>query len=194
MKQKLTLAAVAVLAMAASNGFAQSGAQGATTPQETKQPRHGAAMRQTSGDSAFVTKAMQGGIAEVELGKLAEDKGSSETVKNFGKKMVEDHSKANDELKTIASGKGMTLPTAMDSKSETMKGRLSGMSGAEFDRAYMQDMVSDHQKDVAEFRKEANSGSDAEVKAFAAKTLPILEEHLKLAQSGLAEVKKGGSK
>lgn len=151
-------------------------------------------MRQSSGDTTFVTKALQGGMAEVELGQLAQDKGSSETVKNFGKQMVTDHSKAGDELKTIATSKGITVPTSLDSKSQSTKDRLSQLSGAAFDRAYMQDMVSDHEKDVSDFRKESASGSDADVKAFATKTLPTLEHHLQLARTGLAEVKKGSSK
>jgi len=153
------------------------------------QGSQGAASRMKSADNSFVMKAMQGGMAEVELGNLAEQKGSSQTVKDFGKQMVTDHTKANDELKTIASGKGITAPAGLAAKDQTLKDRLSNLSGAEFDRMYMQHMVQDHQKDVSEFRKESTSGSDADVKAFAAKTLPTLEEHLKMAESGYSEVK-----
>jgi putative membrane protein len=147
-------------------------------------------MKLSAEDSAFVTKAAQGGMAEVELGNLAQQNGSSDTVKQFGKRMVGDHTKANDELKTLASDKGVSLPTALDAKSQATKDRLSKLSGAAFDRAYMQDMVTDHQQDVAEFRKQSTRGTDPDLKAFASKTLPTLEEHLKLARTGLAEVRK----
>ena len=142
-------------------------------------------------DHKFVNEAAQGGLAEVELGTLATKKAESPDVKSFGQKMVDDHSKANQELKELASHKGITLPTSIDSKAQSMKDKLNGMSGATFDRYYMQQMVNDHQEDVAEFRKEANSGMDSDAKAFASKTLPTLEEHLKLAQSGYQEVKSG---
>ena len=143
-----------------------------------------------TGDTSFVTKAAQGGMAEVKLGKLATEKASSPDVKTFGQQMVDDHSKANDELKSLASKKGLTLPTDVDAKDQATYDRLSKLSGAEFDKAYMADMVSDHKTDVAEFRRESQRGSDPDVKAWAAKTLPTLEHHLQLAQSTDAKVKK----
>jgi putative membrane protein len=140
-------------------------------------------------DETFVTKAAQGGLAEVELGRLATERGSSPKVKAFGQRMVEDHSRANHELKTIAANQGVMLPASMDSKSMDTKNRLSNLTGAEFDRAYMRDMVTDHKEDVAEFQKEAESGTDPDVKAWAAKTLPMLKEHLQLAEETLNAVK-----
>jgi len=128
-------------------------------------------------------EAARGGLAEVELGQLASEKASSDQVKQFGQKMVTDHGKANDELKSLAQSKNITLPTDTDAKHKATRDRLSKLSGAAFDRAYMQDMLSDHRKDVSDFRKESQSGKDPEVKAWAAKTLPTLEEHLQLAQS-----------
>jgi putative membrane protein len=133
-------------------------------------------------DEHFVMEAAQGGMAEVELGKLAADKAASSEVKKFGQRMADDHGKANDELKTLAQSKNITLPTAIDAKHKATIDRLSKMSGEAFDRAYMQDMLKDHQKDVAAFRTESKTGKDADVKAWASKTLPTLEEHLKLAQ------------
>ena len=133
-------------------------------------------------DSTFVTKAAQGGMAEVELGKLATEKASNDEVKKFGQRMVDDHSKANDELKTLAQQKNITVPSSLDARDKALRDRLSKLSGAAFDRAYMRAMVTDHRTDVNEFRMESKSGKDAEVKAFAAKTLPTLEDHLKLAQ------------
>jgi len=146
--------------------------------------------RMGSADNSFVTKAAAGGMAEVELGKLAASQGSSEKVKQFGQKMVDDHSKANEELKEIAAKKNITLPTGLDAKAQATRDRLTKLSGAQFDHAYMQDMLKDHKADVAEFRKESTSGQDAEVKAFAAKTLPTLEEHLKMAEDVAIAVKK----
>ena len=149
----------------------------------------GTANRMTTSDNTFATKAAQGGMAEVQLGNLAKDHASSPDVKQFGQKMVDDHTKANDELKSIAARKNITLPTSVDAKDQATYDRLSKLNGAAFDKAYMRDMVSDHRTDVNEFRKEANSGSDADLKAFASKTLPTLEEHLRMAESTESKVK-----
>lgn len=141
-----------------------------------------AAKTDSSSDKKFVQKAAAGGMFEVEAGKLATQKASSEEVKNFGQRMVDDHSKANEELKQIATDKGMQLPTQMDRKHKELLAKLSKMSGAEFDREYMNAMIKDHQKDIKEYSRQANKGKDPELKAFASKTLPVLKEHLKLAQ------------
>jgi len=138
--------------------------------------------------------AARGGMAEVELGRLAADKASNDQVKQFAQRMVDDHSKANDELKSIAQQKSITLPTDLDAKHKSTRDRLTKLSGASFDRAYMQNMLADHRKDVNDFRKESQSGNDSDVKAFAAKTLPTLEEHLKMAQSTNGAVGTSGSK
>ncbi len=153
------------------------------------QSNHSTANRMTA-DHTFATKAAQGGLAEVQLGNLAKDKASSPDVKSFGERMVTDHSKANDELKQIAAKKNITLPTTMDAKSQATYDRLSKLSGAEFDRAYMKDMVTDHRMDVNEFKKESEHGSDPDFKSFAGKTLPTLEEHLRMAESTDAKVRK----
>jgi putative membrane protein len=128
-------------------------------------------------------EAARGGMAEVELGQLASDKAESSAVKQFAQRMVTDHGKANDELKSLAQSKNIMLPTDLDAKHKATKDRLSKLSGAQFDRAYMQDMVSDHQKDVSEFKKQSTSAKDPELKAWAAKTLPTLQEHLQMAQA-----------
>jgi len=135
-----------------------------------------------SADHRFVTEAAQGGMAEVELGKLAAEKASSSDVKQFGQRMVDDHTKANDELKSLASKNGWTLPSDIGAKNQAEKDRLEKLSGAEFDRAYMQHMTMDHKKDVAEFQKESNQAKNPDLKNFASKTLPTLQEHLRLAQ------------
>jgi putative membrane protein len=133
-------------------------------------------------DQQFAKEAAMGGMAEVELGRLAADKAQSEEVKEFAEKMVEHHQKANEELNSIASEMGMTLPTDMGSKHSATKERLSKLSGAEFDRAYMKYMLSDHKKDIANFEKQANRGENTKLKEFASETLPTLREHLETAQ------------
>jgi putative membrane protein len=134
-------------------------------------------------DQHFIKKAAEGGLAEVELGKLATEKASSDDVKKFGQRMVDDHSKANDELKQLASSKGVEVPTNLSAKDKATKDRLSKLSGEQFDKAYMNDMVKDHTQDVSEFKKESTSAKDPEVKNFASQTLPTLEDHLKQARS-----------
>jgi putative membrane protein len=118
-------------------------------------------------------------------------KSGSDQVKQFGTRMVDDHSKANDDLKQVASSKGIPLPSALDSEHKSKMAKLEKLSGAQFDRAYMDDMVSDHKKDVAEFEKQAKSGNDADIKGFASKTLPTLQQHLSLAESTDKAVKGG---
>lgn len=133
-------------------------------------------------DKNFMKKAAEGGMAEVQLGQLAQQNGQSQDVKDFGQRMVTDHTKANDQLKQIAEQKGVTLPTDLNSKDKAEYDRMSKMKGDAFDKAYSKMMVSDHKKDVAEFKREANSGSDPDVKNFASQTLPTLQEHLQMAE------------
>jgi len=186
-----TLSAGIGLAFLVAAGGAAAQATAPSTGQGTKAGA-GAGASVAAADKAFVQKAAVGGMAEVEMGKMAQQKGSSDQVKQFGSRMVEDHSKANDELKQIASSKGITLPTDLDAKHKSKVDKMQKLSGAQFDRAYMDDMVADHKQDVAEFKKQATSGKDSDLKSFAAKTLPTLEDHLKMAQSTDAAVK--GSK
>lgn len=150
-----------------------------------------------SSDRKFVTEALKHGMAEVELGQLASEKASNDAVKQFGQRMVDDHGKAGDELKKIAQDKGVTPPAEMDSKHKRLHDRLSKMSGAAFDRAYMDEMVKDHRNDVKEFQREAKGAKDQDVKSFASKTLPTLQEHLKQAESIRSQVSgsaKGGDR
>ncbi len=135
-----------------------------------------------SPDQAFMMKAAQGGMAEVKLGHLATQNAQNEAVKTFGQRMIDDHSKANNELKGLASQKGVTLPSDIDAKDQATYDRLSGLHGAAFDKAYMRDMVMDHRKDIADFQHEADHGRDPDLKTWAGKTLPILQEHLRLAE------------
>lgn len=179
MKHGVVIGAVALL-MGGSMAFAQQtppakpmGDQGSTKTVNDRKP---------TGDQHFVTEAASGGMAEVELGKLAAQKATKDDVKKFGQRMADDHGKANDELKSLAQSKQIALPESIDAKHKATIDKLSKLSGEAFDRAYVQEMLKDHQKDVSEFRSESKSGKDPEVKAWAAKTLPTLEEHLKLVQ------------
>lgn len=138
----------------------------------------GASKMMKSADTHFAMKAAQGGMAEVKMGQLAADKASSPDVKAFGQQMVDDHTKANDQLKSIAQEQGITLPTDVNQKQQAMYDRLSKLSGADFDKQYVKGMVMDHEEDVKDFRKEANSGKDEKIKSFASQTLPTLQQHL----------------
>jgi putative membrane protein len=139
-------------------------------------------------DSKFVKEAAGGGLAEVEKGNLAKSKASNDAVKQFGDRMVTDHSKANDELKSLASSKGWQLPTEMPPHEKSMHTQLSKLSGVAFDKAYISDMVRDHEKDVAAFKKCAANCSDPDLKAWAQKTVPTLEDHLKMAKDAASQV------
>jgi putative membrane protein len=187
------------LAAALMCGLALPGlaaAQAGTRPPATKTPADSQAKTDTgavaAADQAFVKEAAMGGMAEVDLGKLAASKAENPDVKQFGQRMVDDHGKANSELKNWASQKNVTLPNALDAKHQAEHDRLEKLSGAAFDRAYMASMVADHNKDVAAFMRESKSAKDPDLKAWAGKTLPTLQEHQKMAKEINAKV--GGAK
>ena len=141
----------------------------------------------SSADKKFATDAAQGGLAEVEMGRLALEKGTSPQVKQFGQQMVTDHTQANNELMQLSKSQNLDLPEQVNSKHKSAMERLSGMSGKDFDTAYMQHMVQDHQEDIADFQKEAQSGSDTALKSFAQKYLPVLQQHLQMAQAAASK-------
>jgi putative membrane protein len=124
------------------------------------------------------------------LGKLAQSKGASPKVLEFAKMMVTDHSKANKELMTIAGTKTITLPAILDNKTQKDYDDMAKLGKGEFDKAYIDYMVKDHKEDIEEFQKEADKGKDAELKAFAAKHVPILKHHLEMAHQASDAVKK----
>jgi putative membrane protein len=134
------------------------------------------------GDSQFVNKAAAGGMSEIKLGQLAVDKGSNSAVKEFGQRMVTDHSKANQELKEVASRVNIALPDTMTASDQALYESLSKLSGPAFDRAYARAMVKDHEDDVTAFQRETLEGKNTAVKEFALKTVPTLKEHLQLAR------------
>lgn len=133
-------------------------------------------------DSHFIKNAAEAGTAEVELGRLGADKAAGSDVKQFAQHMVDDHSKNNTELTSLASSKNVDIAAVTD-KARKSADKLSDKSGVDFDKAFMKKMVADHKKVVREFESEAKSGKDPDVKAFAEKTLPTLRQHLQEAQS-----------
>jgi len=183
-KNKLFVFALAVLTvlLGAPFTFAQSETKAGSTQKSTK---NATSTTRTLSDTEFAKMAAEGGLAEVKLGQLAEEKGTDQAVKDFGKRMVTDHSKADDSLKTAASDDKIELPSDLSAKDQAAYNRLSKLSGEAFDRTYARDMVRDHRTDIAEFRQEAQDGKDASIKGFASQTLPTLEDHLKLARQVL---------
>jgi putative membrane protein len=181
----------------AGQGTAKSGAKG--KPQGGT-PASGASAQGTAApqgntpaaDAMFIRTAAMDGMAEVEHGRLAAQNAMHDEVKQFGQRMVDDHGKAGDELKGLASQKNVTLPTELDAKHKAMQDKLAKMKGPAFDRAYMTQMITAHQQAVALFQKEAGAGKDPEAKAWAAKTLPTLQEHLKMARGVNAKVMGSG--
>lgn len=167
--------------LALVSGLALPLVLGAPAFAQQPNPQRPSAAKLSQADEKFVHEAAIGGMAEVDLGKLAEQNAADPQVKQFGARMVQDHSTANAQLTAIATGKGATLPQNLDQQHVQMRDRLSRLKGAEFDRAYMHAMVEDHDKDVKEFQKEAQSGRDTEIKAFAAQTLKVIEEHDRMA-------------
>lgn len=133
-------------------------------------------------DRAFMKEAASGGMLEVKLGQVAADKGSAQAVKNFGQRMVADHSKVNGQLTQLMQAKGLTPPAAMLEKHQKIVDEVSAKSGNDFDKAYIHQMVKDHKEDIALFKKEEKDGKDVDLQALARTTLPVLREHLRMAE------------
>lgn len=199
----LAPAGVAFAQHAGGGGMPPSQNPSTTTPSQNpstmpgQQP--GANGTDTSGatvqkmdDKKFVKEAAMGGLAEVEMGKLAVQKGNSEDVKQFGQKLIDDHTKANDQLKQVASQDNIQIPTAPDKKEQEKIDKLSKLSGPAFDKAFVKDQVKDHKTDIKEFQREAQGGSEANVKTFASSTIPVLQQHLGMAEN-LSKTGKNGA-
>jgi putative membrane protein len=135
-------------------------------------------MEISGADAKFAVEAADGGRAEVELGKLAMEKATDASIKNFGAMMVKDHAKANAELKQLAADKKITLPDSLGQDAQKLKKELSAKSGSEFDEAYVKAMVDDHKNDIKTFEEAKNVAKYPEMTAFISKTLPILKMHL----------------
>jgi putative membrane protein len=181
---RATLLAGAMLAM----GFAFIG----TTRAADEAPAAPSQAKLEKDDMKFVRSANAGGEMEVALGKLAAEKATNADVKAFGQKMVDDHGKANEELGKLASSKGVDLTKNKENRQKKIDAKveeLSKKTGADFDKAYVDDMVTDHEKDVKEFKKQSETAKDEDLKKWAAQTLPTLEEHLKMIKDIQTKVK-----
>jgi putative membrane protein len=140
-----------------------------------------AAPRAKGNDQRFMTEAIQGDLAEVKMGKLAQEKGQGDNVKQFGKMLEQDHADHLQKAQQLADKNGLKAPTEPNAKQQRAYEKLSGLSGSKFDAAFARDMVNDHEMDVSKYRKEANSNSD--LADFAKQTVPVLQKHLQAAEA-----------
>jgi len=182
MKSLIFVAALAAVGMPATMGHAEG------------EPRRieGAPAQTGTLDSAekkFLNDAALGGLLEVKLGQMATKQASNEEVKRFGQRMIDDHSKVNGEIQKLAQQKGVTIPQALDKKQQEKVDKMAKLGGGDFDKEYMKQMVDDHEDDVKVFEKAAKDAKDADVRSFAATTLPTLQEHLRLAKDIESRVK-----
>ncbi len=159
-----------LLTALAAGALCLSGSAFAADPKASPKPS-AASVELDSQDKDFIMEAAKGGMMEVDMGKMAQQQGKSAEVKKIGKMMVTDHTKANNQLMAIAKKKNVTVDTSH---------KMEKMNGADFDKEYLDQMVKDHDKDIAAFEKEAKNGKDADVKGFASKTLPTLKKHLQM--------------
>lgn len=161
-----------------------------TMPPGTPQAAPGVAAphQPNQADRTFIREAAIGGMAEVDFAKLAEQKGQSDAVKRFAQRMIQDHTKANDQLAALANAANVPMPNTLDEEHRSMRAALEKASGASFDRAYIQGQMADHAKTAQLFEYEIGSGQDAGLKTFAADTLPVVLQHLQLAQGIAAEM------
>lgn len=160
----------------------------ATTPQDQPSaPSTSTPSTQSSlskADTQFMTKAAEGGLAEVQMAQLATQNGSSDAVKDYAQRMIQDHTQANNQLAALASQKGVTLPTSLNSKDQATYDKLSKLTGANFDKAYMKAAgVNAHSQQAKLYQREAQKGQDPDVKAFAAQVLPTVQDHLQMAKA-----------
>jgi putative membrane protein len=133
-------------------------------------------------DAEFAKKAASGGLAEVEMGKIAKERATDPDVKKFAEKMITDHGKVNEELEKIAKELKLSIPSKPDAEEQKHIDMLRDYKGTDFDKMYIKHMVEDHEKDVKEFTRAARECKDAKLKAFAEKTLPTVKDHLDMAK------------
>jgi len=188
------LASCAITTAAAAQGSGQaspparSEARPEQTPSRPEGPKAQAAAAPSSADRTFVIAAAESGAKEVAMGKLAVGQASQESVKAFAQHMVKDHTRVNGELQTLATARQIELTGANDSARDEVAAKFGTQPGTGFDRAYLDEMVKDHQTTVALFEQQSRDGEDAPLKAWAGKQLPVLREHLKMAQQLQAKV------
>lgn len=138
--------------------------------------------RMNQQDKDFARLAAQANRGEIEIGTLAQQKASNDAVKEFGKRMVEDHTNAGHELRNWSAQTNFKLPTGITADDSSTKSSLSSESGTQFDQKYMQSQLKDHKQVIAAFEKEIQDGQDPQLKQIAAKILPVLQDHVRLAE------------
>ena len=175
MKSRVTSTTALTLFSLALIGANMTRAQSTTAPAD-------AGTNPSAADKKFAHEAMQGGMAEVQLGQLATQKAGGDDVKQFGQKMVDDHGKLNDQMKQLAPSLGVTPPAQLSPKDQALQNKLQGLSGDEFDKAYLQAMVSDHKKDLHEFKKEASSTQNPQLKDAAQQGETVIQGHLQMVE------------
>jgi putative membrane protein len=143
-------------------------------------PRANAGPTVCTDDCNFIQEAAQGGMTEVKLGELASSTGQRDDVKEFGQRMVKDHTSIDESLKALAAEKGVALPASLDAKHQGMVDKMSALSGTDFDNAYIACMIKDHKQDAKAFKTESSATKDMDVKSFVDKTIPVVREHLKI--------------
>jgi putative membrane protein len=183
---QLPLAVAFLLGMASCNSSSDSVKEAQQTNEAkidstTQNTGQGAAVRDDKEyDSKFMTKAASGGMLEVELGKVVAQRATTPEAKKFAQDMVTDHTKANNELKALAAKKNITLPASLGDDQKKVYDEVLAEKGAKLDQKYVSEMVDDHEEDVKEFQEASTKAGDPAVKAFAAKTLPVLQMHLSM--------------
>ncbi|MFF5381246.1 DUF4142 domain-containing protein [Pedobacter suwonensis] len=184
MKKFIYVMAVSALAFQACNGGNKDAKESADSLNMAKDTTTNTAatggIAVDEADAKFTTEAAVGGMAEVELGKLALEKSSNPQVKEFATMMVKDHGMANTELMAIAKQKNITLPSTVDDEHKKKMEDLSKKTGTDFDKAYVSAMVDGHKSTLKLMEDESKDGKDADLKAFATKTAPIVQSHLQM--------------
>lgn len=187
---KRTVALAGAMLLCGSMGWAQmnqppSGRAGQAPGQNIPDSQMNA-MQQAGQPSAmdrmFIGKAMQGSMAEVQLGQLTLEKSNNDQVKQFAQRMIDDHTKLNEQMKPVAQQVGVAVPNQVSKKDKQTMAKLQALSGQAYDQAYIKDMVKDHKQDLSEFQTEAASGQDQTVKDAAAQGSKIIAQHLQMAQ------------
>jgi putative membrane protein len=199
---RLNTIVLAVLALMCLSFFGCSQQKGASQKEYSSQQSGGSAQQQQaeanpqqqlSPDQQFIAEAAQDGRAEVQLGQMAQRKASDPGVKRFAQRLVTDHMKANQQLESLPQAGQVKQPANTPDERRTTTDQLSGLSGKEFDRRFMDEMVRDHEKAVSRFQEAASGASDQQVKQFAAQILPVLKQHLQTAKSLQARLSGGSS-
>jgi len=178
----ISTSAAGVIAACLLLGSARVGAQNAMEPDGQTNAVAGPATTVAKADQKFMTSAAQDGLLEVKLGALAAQKATREDVKSFAQKMVTDHTQINNDLKALAALKGDELPDALDPKHQEIYDKLASLQGADFDNEYVAAMIKGHQAAVRLFKR-ASGGQDTDIKSFADKTLPVIQEHLTMVKT-----------